>query len=146
MPGVGDTLGCPLECPYTGRHPGLLFRGSSSVHLGHRDPGSRTELHNDWDLCRAVRHGGEKKDFWPLPSQGAAESEENHRWALGGGVLWAAHFPQEYLEDITAHHSCRELLAGSLLAPVSLFLRRWDGDGAHPLHPVGAPRSVSLIN
>lgn len=54
-----DTSGCPLECPYTGRHPGLLFWGSGIVHLGHRDPGSGTELHDDWDLCRAVRHGGE---------------------------------------------------------------------------------------
>lgn len=60
MPGVGDTLGRSLECPYTGCHPGLLFRGSSTVHLGHRDPGSRTELHNDRDLRRAVRHGGER--------------------------------------------------------------------------------------
>lgn len=31
----------------------------------------------------------------------------------GWRVLWTAHSSQEYLEELIAHHSCRELVGGS---------------------------------
>lgn len=88
-PGRGMLWGPPQKCPHTGCHPWVLFRGGGAVHLGHWDPGSGAELHDDWDLRGTVRHGGEGWGCWPSPPWGAAGREGNNRRALGGRVLRA---------------------------------------------------------
>lgn len=82
------------------------------------------------------------RDAGPCP-KGGAESREITGEPWAGGFYGSTLHPGVFG---IAHHSCRELMGGSLLAPASLFPRRWDGDSAHPLHPVGASRNVSLIN
>lgn len=41
-----------------------------------------------------------------LAPTGSGWEQGNHRWVMGE-VLWGAHSPQEYLEKLIAHHSCR---------------------------------------
>lgn len=54
----GFTFGSLCMCVSPGSGPGLFLWPCSSLHLGHRHPGSRTELHYDRNLLRPVCYGG----------------------------------------------------------------------------------------
>lgn len=167
MAGEGDTLGSPCECPHTGCHPGLLFRGGGSVHLGCRDPGGRAELHDDRDLRGAVCHGGEGRGCWSSPPRGAAGREGNHGWALGGGSYGQALLPQGYLAELIApqcpqgagHGALPTRCVAPLLAPGSpgggmgtvpthcrCTATSTHCDTSSQRHPMDAPHSVSLMS
>lgn len=145
VPRVGDTLVSPWECPCTGRHPGLLFRGGGTVHLGHWNPGSRTELHDDRDLCRAVRHGGEGRGCWlPAPLGHGRQ----YGCALSDG---GQHPPTRRLAALTARHSCREGGHGAL--PTEWVAGCWHqapwspggGDSAHSLQCMAMPTPCDTL-